>query len=412
MRHFLYLVTSMFLAPCHSPSVIRRIAWRCFFLISCGLPLPAMATPSVNAATVSPVPPPVLAAKTWILTEFPTGQVLTEEQADIPRAPASLTKLMTAYLTFSALRQKTLARETLVTVSKKAWQTGGSRMFIKVGDKAPVDALLKGMIIQSGNDAGVALAEAIAGRAEAVAAMMNRKAEQLGMKNSRFVNATGLPDPAHTSTARDLSRLAHALIQDFPDEYARYYAQKEYFYNNIRQLNRNRLLWLDSSVDGVKTGSTAEAGFCLIASSSRGGRRLISVLMGAATDQSRAGESLKLLNWGYQAFEATRLYAGGKGITSFRVWKGDKSAVNVGFQNDFVIAVPRPDGSKQLAARLVSHQPLVAPVRKGQVIGALHLSLAGRSYGEYPVHALEDIAPGGLLSRLFDSIRLWFSKHA
>ncbi|MDR0234470.1 MAG: D-alanyl-D-alanine carboxypeptidase, partial [Zoogloeaceae bacterium] len=238
---------------------------------------------------------------------------------------------------------------------------------------------------------------------------MNREAARLGMKNTRFVNATGLPQPTHLSTAGDLTLLAIALIRDFPEEYARYYSQKEFRYNNINQPNRNRLLWLDPSVDGIKTGLTASAGFCLIASAKRGDRRLVSVLMGADSDRTRASESLKLLNWGYQSFEATRLYTGGQSISTFRIWKGDKSAIKVGFQHDFVIAVPKPEGSGKLDAKLVSRQPLIAPVKKGEVVGILNLSIAGQPYGEFPVYALEDIAPGGWLSRLFDTIRLWFS---
>jgi len=353
--------------------------------------------------------PPALAAKSWVLAEFPSGQILTAENPDEPRAPASLTKLMTAYLTFSALRQNTLDLNRHVKISEKAWKSGGSKMFIKVGDSVLVQDLIQGMVVQSGNDASIALAEAIAGSEEQFAQLMNREAARLGMKNSHFVNATGLPDPAHISTAGDLILLATALIRDFPDDYARYYALKEYRYNNISQPNRNRLLWLDPSVDGMKTGFTADAGFCLISSSKRGDRRLVSVLMGADSDRTRAGESLKLLNWGFQSFESLRLYAGKQGISAFRVWKGDKSSVKVGFEHDFIIAVPRPEGSKKLEAKLISHQPLIAPVKKGQALGTLNLSFAGQPYGEYPVYALEDVASGGWFSRLFDSFRLWFS---
>lgn len=353
--------------------------------------------------------PPTLAATSWVLAEFPSGQILTAENPDEPRAPASLTKLMTAYLTFSALRQNTLNLNSSVRVSERAWQSGGSKMFLKVGSSVPVKDLIQGMVIQSGNDASVALAEAVAGSEEKFVQLMNREAARLGMKNSHFVNATGWPDPAHVSTAGDLALLAIALIRDFPEEYARYYAQKEYRYNNISQPNRNRLLWLDPSVDGMKTGFTTTAGFCLIASSKRGDRRLISVLLGADSDRARAGESLKLLNWGFQSFESHRLYPGKQGISAFRVWKGDKSSVKVGFEHDFVIAVPKPEGSKKLEAKLFSRQPLIAPVKKGQSLGTLSFSLAGQPYSEFPVYALEDVATGGWFSRLFDSFRLWFS---
>jgi len=375
----------------------RSFTWLCLALLA--LPLQAQSLlPS----------PPALAATSWVLAEFPSGQVLTTEKADEQRAPASLTKLMTAYLAFSAIRQNTLSLDSNVTISEKAWRSGGSKMFIKVGNSVPVRDLLMGMIVQSGNDASIALAEAIAGTEENFAQLMNREAARLGMKNSHFVNATGLPDPAHVSTANDLTLLAIALIRDFPEEYARHYSQKEYRYNNISQPNRNRLLWMDQSVDGMKTGFTSTAGYCLVSSAKRGDRRLISVVMGADSERSRASESLKLLNWGYQFFDAVRLYSGGESVSAFRVWKGDKSTIKVGFPHDFVIAVPKPEANK-LEAKLTSLQPLMAPVKKGQAVGTLNLSIAGQPYGEFPVLALEDVAPGGWFSRLFDSIRLWFS---
>ncbi|MCL2021623.1 MAG: D-alanyl-D-alanine carboxypeptidase [Betaproteobacteria bacterium] len=381
--------------------MIRRL-FPFFSLCLIILSLPAQAQSFLPA-------PPALAATSWVLAEFPSGQILTAEKPDEQRAPASLTKLMTAYLTFSTLRQNTLKLDSLITVSEKAWRSGGSKMFIKVGDSVSVGDLLMGMIVQSGNDASIALAEAIAGSEENFAQLMNREAARLGMKNTHFVNATGLPDPAHVSTAGDMALLAIALIRDFPEEYARYYSQKEYRYNNISQPNRNRLLWVEQSgVDGMKTGFTATAGYCLISSAKRGDRRLVSVLLGADSDRTRASESLTLLNWGYQFFEAIRLYSGGQAVSSFRVWKGDKSAIKVGFPHDFVIAVPKPEASK-LEAKLTSLQPLIAPVKKGQAVGTLSLSIAGQPYGEFPVQALEDIAPGGWFSRLFDSFRLWFS---
>ncbi|MCL2076134.1 MAG: D-alanyl-D-alanine carboxypeptidase [Betaproteobacteria bacterium] len=381
--------------------MIRRFL-PCFCLLLIFLSLP------LRAQAFFPAPPAV-AATSWVLAEFPSGQILTAEKPDEQNAPASLTKLMTAYLAFSALRQNTLKLDSPVKVSEKAWRTGGSRMFIKEGDSVPVRDLLMGMIVQSGNDASVALAEAISGSEENFAQLMNREAARLGMKNTNFVNATGLPDPAHVSTADDLVLLAVALIRDFPEEYARYYSQKEFRYNNISQPNRNSLLWLkDAGVDGMKTGFTKTAGYCLIASAKRGERRLVSVLLGADSERTRASESLKLLNWGYQFFEAQRLYAGGQNVSSFRVWKGNKSMVNVGFPHDFIIAVPK--GNDKLEAKLISLQPLMAPVKKGQEVGTLTLSLAGQPYGEFPVQALEDIAPGGWFSRIIDSIRLWFSS--
>lgn len=351
---------------------------------------------------------PALAAKSWVLLEFGSGQMLSGEKQDERLEPASLTKLMTAYLTFSALRDKTLNLDQTVLVSEKAWRTGGSKMFIKVGDQVRVEDLIKGMIVQSGNDASVALAEAIGGSEEAFAVMMNKEAERLGMKSSHFKNATGLPDPEHITTARDLSTLATALIRDFPEEYARYYSLKEFRYANITQPNRNRLLWLDPTVDGVKTGSTDAAGFCLIASAKRGERRLLSVVLGTASDQARASESLKLLNWGYQFFDGLKLYSANQPVSEFKVWKGTQSTVKVGFSNDFLVSVPKGSGDK-LQVELVSQQPLIAPIQQGQTIGVMRLTLEGRAYGEYPVQALEEVPIGNWFYRLIDTIRLWFA---
>jgi D-alanyl-D-alanine carboxypeptidase (penicillin-binding protein 5/6) len=359
------------------------------------------------AAQQAPVPP-ALAARAWVLVEVAGNRFLTAEKPDMRLEPASLTKLMTAYLTFSALHQKTLALEQTVPVSEKAWRTGGSKMFVKVGDQVRVEDLIKGMIVQSGNDACVTLAEAIAGSEEAFAQMMNREAERLGMKATHFKNATGLPDPEHYTTARDLATLATALIRDFPDEYGRYYSLKEFRYNNITQPNRNRLLWADPTVDGMKTGFTDAAGYCLIASAKRGDRRLLSVVLGTESDAARAAESLKLLNWGFQFFDAVKLYAAAQPVSEFRIWKGSQSRVKVGFLRDFVVSVPKGRADK-LAAALISQQPLVAPVRQGQVVGTVKLTLAGQPYGEYPVLALEDVGPGNWFMRLFDTLRLWFA---
>ena len=362
----------------------------------------------VNSANAQQVVAPALAAKSWILLESASGQFLTSEKPDEKLEPASLTKLMTAYLTFTALRQKTLALEQTVPVSEKAWRTGGSKMFIRVGHLVPVEDLIKGMIVQSGNDACVALAEAIAGSEEAFALQMNREAARLGMKQTRFKNATGLPDAEHLTTARDLATLASALIRDFPEEYARYYSIKEFRYSNITQPNRNRLLWLDPGVDGMKTGFTEAAGYCLISSAKRGERRLLSTVLGADSDQARASESLKLLNWGFQFFDAVKLYPAEQAASEFKVWKGEQNKVKAGFVRDFVLAVPKASSDK-LQAELVSRQPLIAPVQKGQVIGTLRLTLEGKAYGEYPVEALEDVGRGNWFYRLLDTIRLWFA---
>ena len=352
--------------------------------------------------------PPALAAKSWLLLEMGSGQILTAEKPDERLEPASLTKLMTAYLTFAALKQKTIALDQAVPVSKQAWQTGGSKMFIRVDTQVPVEDLIKGMIVQSGNDACIALAEAIAGSEENFAQMMNREAQRLGMKSTSFRNSTGLPDAQHYTTARDLSILASALIRDFPAEYGKYYSMKEYRYNNITQPNRNRLLWLDPTVDGVKTGHTEAAGYCLISSSKRDSRRLLSVVLGTNSDATRASESLKLLNWGFQFYEAVQLYAKGQAISTPKVWKGTAPAVKAGFANDFILAVPKGYGAK-IDAQFVSQQPLLAPVAQGQKIGTMKVNVDGKPYGEYPVLALENVPVAGLFGRTIDSVKLWFN---
>jgi D-alanyl-D-alanine carboxypeptidase (penicillin-binding protein 5/6) len=295
-----------------------------------------------------------------------------------------------------------------VPVSQKAWKTGGSKMFIQVGTQVKVDDLLKGMIVQSGNDACVALAEAIAGDEENFAQMMNREAQRLGMKDSNFRNASGLPDPQHFTTARDLALLAAALIRDFPEDYARYYSLKDFRYNNITQPNRNRLLHLDPSVDGLKTGHTEAAGYCLVSSAKRGPRRLLSVVLGAASDSTRTQESLKLLNYGFQFYDAVRLYARNEAVATLPVWKGQQSTVKVGFTSDLVLTVPKGFGPR-IRSELVSPPTLIAPIAAGQALGTLKLSLDDKPFGEYPVLALEAVPAAGIIGRMVDTIRLWFN---
>ncbi|TXG86237.1 MAG: D-alanyl-D-alanine carboxypeptidase [Rhodocyclaceae bacterium] len=362
--------------------------------------------PSIVLAQQLPVPP-ALAAKSWLLIESGSGQTLASQAEDERLEPASLTKLMTAYLTFAALKQGTLKIDQGITVSERAWRTGGSKMFIRVGHQVPVEDLIKGMIVQSGNDACVALAEGIAGSEENFAQMMNREAQRLGMKASSFRNSTGLPDPQHYTTARDLATLAGALIRDFPEDYAKYYTIKEFRYNNITQHNRNRLLWLDPTVDGVKTGHTDAAGYCLISSAKRGPRRLLSVVLGAASDSVRAQESLKLLNYGFQFYDAVQLYAKDQAVSNLKVWKGASSTLKAGFTSDFILAVPKGFGPK-VQADLVSQQPLIAPISAGQTVGTMKVSVDGKPYGEFPVVALETVPQAGFIGRAIDSVRLWF----
>ena len=349
---------------------------------------------------------PTVAAKSWLLLDYSTGQVLASFNPDERVDPASLTKLMTAYVVLAALKEGKLKPTQTVPVSERAWRTQGSRMFIEPNRPVTVDELLRGMIVQSGNDACVALAEAVAGSEEAFAQMMNREAQRLGLKSTQFANSTGMPDPRHYSTARDLGALAAALIRDFPEHYP-LYALREFTYNRITQANRNRLLWLDPAVDGVKTGHTESAGFCLIASAKRGPRRLLSVVMGTASDGMRTQESQKLLNFGFQFFEAVKLYAGDQAVSRLKVWKGAQNTVKAGFPDDFILSLPKGMAEK-VNASLVSQQPLLAPVHKGQRIATLKLTLDDQPYGEYPVMALETVPVAGMIGRAWDTLRLWF----
>ena len=352
--------------------------------------------------------PPALAAKSWLLIESSSGQELASQAADDRLEPASLTKLMTAYLTFSALKQGTIKIDQMVTVSERAWKAEGSRMFIQVGTQVKVEDLIKGMIVQSGNDACIALAEAVAGNEEVFAEMMNREAQRLGMKSTNFRNSAGMPDPQHYTTARDLAKLAGALIRDFPEDYAKYYSIKEFRYNNITQPNRNRLLWIDPTVDGVKTGHTEAAGYCLISSAKRGPRRLLSVVLGTQSDKARAQESLKLLNYGFQFYDAVPLYVKDQVVSTLKVWKGKESTVKAGFPQDFIISVPK-GFAPRLKSELVSKQTLMAPVSAGQAVATLRVTLDGKPYGEYPVLAIDAVPLAGIFGRAIDTMRLWFN---
>ena len=351
-------------------------------------------------------PPSQIAARAWVLLDTQSGQLLTGYQHDERFEPASLTKLMTAYLVFDALKQKKLKPEQIIPVSDKARKATGSRMFIQTDIPVTVNELMRGMIIQSGNDATIALAEAVAGSEEAFATLMNREAKRMGLTATNFVNSTGLPEPKHTSTARDLAQLTAALIRDYPEFYP-LYSQKEFSYNNITQANRNRLLWRDATVDGVKTGHTEAAGYCLISSAKRDNRRLISVVLGAASDAARAAESQKLLNYGFQNFDTVRLYEPNQTASTPRVWKGTINLVKIGFPNGLYVSVPKGDAGN-LKAKIETSQPLLAPVRNGQAIGTLKLELNGKPYHSQPVVALEDVPVAGIFGRTWDAVRLYF----
>lgn len=349
--------------------------------------------------------PPQIAARAWLLTDLASGQTLADRDADERADPASLTKLMTAYLVFGALKAGKLAPDQTVPVSEEAWRQGGSRMFLQPGKAVTVDELLRGLIVLSGNDAAVALAEATAGSEAAFVEMMNREAASLGMRKTHFANPTGWTDPEHYSTARDLSLLAAALLRDFPEHYD-LYAVKNYGYNGIAQQNRNRLLWLDPHVDGVKTGYTEKAGYCIIASANRDGRRLLAVVLGAKTESARAQEAQNLLNYGYQSFDSLRLYAAGSAVGTVKIWKGAEDELGAGVASDLYVTLPRGWAS-QLKAHFVSVQPIVAPILAGQRVGTIRLVLDGKPYGEYPVVALASVPVAGMFKRAIDSVRLW-----
>jgi D-alanyl-D-alanine carboxypeptidase (penicillin-binding protein 5/6) len=360
--------------------------------------IPQRVAPTVFAA-------PTVAAAAYVLLDVTSGQMIVAQNADERRDPASLTKLMTAYLAFAALRDKAITPSQAVTVSEAAWRAEGSRMFIEPRRAVSVDELLRGMIVQSGNDASIALAELIAGSEAAFAERMNAEAKRLGLVNTHFTNATGLSQPQHYATAADLARLAAALIRDFP-EYYPLYALKEYRYNNITQPNRNRLLWIDPYVDGVKTGHTETAGWCLIASAKRGERRLLSVVLGAGSDAARATESQKLLNYGFQAFDTVLLYAPDKPISTLRVWKGAEKEVHAGTLATQYVTLPKGKADK-LQLAMTASEPLVAPVAKGQRVGTVNVALEGRPVAEFPLVALTDVPAGNVFGRAWDTVRLW-----
>lgn len=352
-----------------------------------------------------PTPPPI-AARAYVLYDFMSSEVLVERNMNERVEPASLTKLMTAYLTFAALKQKTIKIDQVIPVSTRAWKAEGSRMFIEPNKPVTVQELMRGMIVQSGNDACIALAEAIAGSEEVFAQMMNREAQRLGMKNTNFVNSTGLPHPQHYTTAYDLALLAAALIRDFP-EYYPLYSIKEYRYNNITQPNRNRLLWIDPTVDGMKTGYTERAGYCLITSAHRGPRRLISVVLGTSSESVRVIESQKLLNYAFQFYDTVKLYDRNQAVSQVRIWKGSENTVKAGFPYDLYLTVPKGAEGK-LKATVETQQPLLAPIAVGQRIGTLRVELDAKPYRELPVVALEQVSVAGIFGRGWDSLRLLF----
>jgi serine-type D-Ala-D-Ala carboxypeptidase (penicillin-binding protein 5/6) len=375
---------------------------------------------SLSARAQAPQPPE-LAAKSYILLDLTTNQTLAEREADAPADPASLTKLMTAYVAFVALRDKKFTLEQTLPVSRRAWaerKGGGSLMFIDTTMTPTVEQLLRGVIVQSGNDASVALAEGIGGSVEQFVDMMNRQAQAWGLKNTQFKNVTGLTEPGHKSTARDMAVIATHIIRDFPTFYT-YYSTREYTYNKITQPNRNLLLRRDPSVDGMKTGYTEAAGYCLVASAQRefpnlgatgsagGKRRLLSVVLNTTSMEARANESQKLLNWGFSAFDAVRLFEAGKPATTVDVWKGQVKQAQLGASGAVFVAVPKGEGEK-LRTLISRTDPLVAPLAKGQRVGTLKVSTgAGAPVAEVPLVVLQPVEEAGLFGRAWDSLRLW-----
>lgn len=369
---------------------------------------------AISVAVAQTLPSPTLAAKSWLLLDATSGQVIASQEPNMRVEPASLTKIMTAYLAFSALRDKKLDLEQKVSVSVRAWKVdpGSSKMFIDPATPVTIKDLLYGLMVQSGNDAAVALAEAVGGDEASFIILMNREADRMGLKSTHFANPHGLPSPENYSTAQDLAVLASRLIADYP-EYYKIDSVKSFKYNKIEQPNRNRLLWLDPTVDGMKTGHTDAAGYCLVASAKRpagsGERRLISVLLGATSDQSRAQESQKLLNWGFQNFEAIKLYSKGEAVATPEVWKGAKNQVKIGFAHDVFVTLPKGVAAK-MKPLLERKDPMVAPIQENSKAGLLKVMVDGKQIVELQIVALEQVDQAGMLGRAWDSIRLWLKK--
>ena len=363
------------------------------------------------SASAQQLPAPTIAAKSYMLLDATSGQVLAAHDPDARIEPASLVKIMTAYLAFNAVKEKRLDLQQMIQVSEHAWKVDkdSSKMFIEPRVPVSVNDLLHGLIVQSGNDAAVALAEAVAGTEPSFVALMNREAERMGLKSTRFANAHGLPHPENYSTARDLAKLAQHMINDHPELY-KIYSVKSFTYNKITQSNRNRLLWLDPTVDGLKTGYTSSAGYCLISTARRPNgnhdRRLVSVVLGTDSDRIRAQESQKLLNWGFLNFDTVRLYAKGEAVATPDVWKGTKNQVKLGFNEDVFVTVPKGTADK-LKPVLERKDPLVAPIAQNSRVGTLKIMADGRVVAELPVLSLEQVSEAGMFGRAWDAVRLW-----
>lgn len=363
-----------------------------------------------TAAEALPIPaPPVFPAKSYVLMDAHSGQIIAANNAEERREPASLTKLMTAYVVFHALRDGVLHLDDTATVSERAWKMGGSRMFAKLGDNIKVDDLLQGMIVQSGNDATVALAERVGGTEDAFVQIMNQYAQKLGMTNTHYVDASGLTnDRQHYMSAHDLGILSRALINEFP-EYLHYFSQKTFLWNKISQGNRNDLLYSDTSVDGLKTGDTDDAGYCLVASATRGDLRLVAVVMGTKTRPERGRYAETLLNYGSNFFETRKLYAAGAPVADVKVWKGADDKVSAVLAQDMYVTLPK-SGESSLQATAQTSGSLVAPVAAKSQVGMLNVTVDGHMLTQAPLYTAKAVPEGGIFHRMIDSVRLWFSK--
>jgi len=377
----------------------QQVLFRSFLILS------LLFCAAARAATPVPKAPSV-GAKGYLLEDFLSGQTIAEKNADQALEPASITKLMTAYVVFREIREGNLSLEEKVRISEKAWRTEGSRMFVEVNSQVSVADLLKGVIIQSGNDATVALAEHVAGTEEGFASLMNHHAEQLGLTGTHFVNSTGLPHKDHYTTARDIAIVARAMIEEFP-EYYRWYSERQFTYNDITQYNRNKLLWRDESVDGLKTGHTESAGYCLVTSAERDGMRLISVVLGTSSEEARADASQALLNYGFRFFETHKLYDGGSKLTSARVWKGASESVDLGLDHTLYVTIPRGE-YKNLDAAMQLQDHIIAPIAQAQPLGRVVVRLADEPVVEKDLVALNPVAEGSFLQRLVDEALLYF----
>lgn len=367
----------------------------------------ALLIPAVSWSAAKPIPnPPELDATSYFLVDFDSGRVLAEKNPDEAVEPASITKLMTAYLVDKAIADGDLTLDEMVTISEKAWRMKGSKMFVEVGKQVSVDELLKGLIIQSGNDASVALAEHVAGSESAFAGYMNHQAELLGMSNTNFVNSTGWPHENHYSSARDIATLTRTIIDEFPASY-RHYKEREYTFNKIRQFNRNRLLWRDDSVDGVKTGHTEAAGYCLVASAERDEMRLISVVLGTSSDKARTQSSQSLLNYGFRYFQSHKLYRADEVLQTARIWYGDQEQVSLGVGKDIFITIPR-GRYRDLDASMEIDSEISAPITRGQTLGQVNIKLDDELILSEPIVAMQPVDEGSLIDRAMDRIKLMF----